>query len=158
MTDTAGIDNPSALSDYDFLELLAFHFKVGTEGFAYAAEEYGPEFETEALREQSRQPDWLRGLYRDHQPAIDQWMDRVGMERAIALHDAHIDEAGKRRQDACLFGILCTDGHVINLKSRETRDFRAADMKAEAGMPGRRVPAALLERTEPGGTWTETPA
>ncbi|GAA2107943.1 hypothetical protein [Streptomyces synnematoformans] len=157
MNDTAGIDNPSGLSDYDWLELLAFHWKIGSEGFTYAAEEYPPRFENPELQAQTGSLDRLRGLHGDHEAAIGRWLDHVGMQRAVDLHNAHLDEVRKREKDACLFGIRCTDGHVIHLETREARERWAASLKAGAGEPGRRTPAALLERSEPGGAWTETP-
>jgi hypothetical protein len=70
-----------------------------------------------------------------------------------------VDESRKRKQDACLWAIRCTDGYVIACESQERRDWTVGYMVREyqERPEGRRMPAALLHRTVPGGEWIESP-
>jgi hypothetical protein len=99
MTD---IQNPTAWSDYDFLEFEAFVSKVENEGFTYAAEEYTPEFESPELQAIADDLGALRRLYLEHEAKVDDWYTQVGGERACDLHNAHVDEARQRRRAARL--------------------------------------------------------
>jgi hypothetical protein len=96
----------------------------------------------------------LRTLYVENEDKVESWWLLVGSERACDLHNAHVDEERKRREDARLFGIRCTDGHVITYDTAEGRDSYSAYMLDNQG-EGRRAPAALLVRDVPGGEWTE---
>ncbi|MFV8127505.1 hypothetical protein [Streptomyces syringium] len=144
----------TGMSEYDFLELECFVSKVGREGFRYAAEEYAPRFESETLAEQASTFGGLRALYRQHRPAVDAWYEQVGGRAACDLHNAHVDEARQREEDACLWGIRCTDGYIIASPTKQLRDLTAAELQANPHS-GWRTPAALLRRDEPGGEWAD---
>ena len=152
MTD---IQNPTDWSDFDFLEFEAFVSKVENDGFTYAAEEYGPNFESAELQAIAADLGQLRTLYVENEDKVDDWWLAVGGERGCDLHNAHTDEERQRRENARLFGIRCTDGHVITKDSEESRDHTAAYLLKHKDRQGLRVPAALLRRDEPGGEWTE---
>lgn len=152
MTD---IQNPTTWSDFDFLEFEAFVSKVENEGFSYAAENYGPNFEAPELQAIASDLGQLRTLYIENEAKVDDWYAAVGGERACDLHNAHVDEERRRREDARLFGIRCTDGFVITSESEEGRDRTAAYLLAQADKQGLRRAAVLLRRDEPGGEWTE---
>lgn len=153
MTD---MQNPTGLSDYDFLEFECFVSKVENEGFQYAWENYSPRFETAELNERASTWQGMRALYREYEPAVTAWYKTVGARRACDLHNAHVDEERKRRNDACLWGVRCEDGYVIHEHSREDRDQLVAQMLEGQGN-GWRTPVALLSRAVPGGEWTEEP-
>ncbi|MEU0624916.1 hypothetical protein ABZ329_29165 [Streptomyces rubiginosohelvolus] len=150
----ADIQNPTPWSDYDFLEFECFVSKVGTEGFSYAAEHYGPKFENAELQKVTDNLGTLRAFYREHHSKIDAWYETVSGERACDLHNDHVDEARKRKEDARLFGIRCTDGYVITYASAAARDRDAQHLLDNRGK-GWREPAAMLRRLAPGGEWTE---
>lgn len=149
------IQNPTTWSDFDFLEFEAFVSKVENEGFTYAAENYGPNFESPELQAIADDLGALRTLYVENEAKVDAWWSTVGGERACDLHNAHVDEERQRREDARLFGIRCTDGFVITSDSEESRDRTAAVLLKRKGQQGLRVPAALLRRDTPGGEWTD---
>jgi hypothetical protein len=151
MANTTDIKNPTALSDYDWLEFVSFAWKVDREGYAYAVENYGPEFEDTTLPQGGRD---LKALYREHKEKVTQWWDTVGGDAACDLQNDHVDEARKRKEDARLWGIRCTDGFVITCDTQEYRDSQAADMR-DNHREGWRMPQALLSRTVPGGDWAE---
>jgi hypothetical protein len=146
----------AGMSRYDFLEFEAFASKVDREGYSYAVENYGPEFESEALRQTADDSKALRDLYRQHRPLVDAWQKEVGGRAACDLHNAHIRESRQREQDACLWGIRCTDGHVITCDTQERRETLVGYMVREyqENSKGRRMPEALLSRSVPGGEWT----
>lgn len=150
--------NPLAdLSDYDFLAFVAFVWKVKQEGsYSYAEENYGPKFEAAAMQVVADDSKQLKEFYRANLKAVSSWWDTVGGDAAVELHNDHVDESEQRDQDACLWGIRCTDGYVITCNTREDRDNHVARMNADRG-PGRREPAALLQRFQPGGEWNESP-
>lgn len=148
------IENPTTWSDYDFLEFESFVSKVNIEGFLYAADNYGPEFEAPELQAIAADLGQLRTLYVENEDKVDDWYTKVGGERACDLHNAHVDEERQRRDDACLFGIRCTDGYVITCDSREYRDSQTAYLLDNQGK-GWRVPDVLLCRDAPGGEWTD---
>lgn len=145
---------PTAFTEYDWLELIAFDSKVNSEGYSYAAENYAPRFETPEMQAVAADGCQLKFLYDSQRPSIDAWRDAE--PNAVDLVNAHIDEERRRRQDACLWGIRCTDGYVIACDTREYRDQLAASMHAEEARPGRRKPAALLQRFFAGAAWHET--
>lgn len=153
----ADVRNPLAdLTDYDWLEFVSFAWKVEREGYDYASEEYSPRFETPVMQAVADEPTQLKDFYRANVAAVDTWWDTVGGDTACDLQNAHVDEAWQRREDAMLWGIRCTDGHVITCDTHEYRDSLAGRMRAEAAQPGRREPAALLQRFAPGGDWNES--
>lgn len=149
MTD---IQNPTALSDFDWLEFVSFVWKVENEGYEYAAEHYGPDFEDTGLPVDG---DDLRDLYHRYFDAVETWAETVGGQEACDLHNAHVDETRRRKDDACLWGLRCTDGYVIHEQSEESANRTVAYLLANPGS-GWRTPGALLRRTEVGGEWTET--
>lgn len=158
MSDTPStIQNPTTWSDFDFLEFECFVSKVEHEGFLYAADNYGPEFEDPKLQAVTDSLDTLRAFYREHRSKVDAWYTQVGPERACDLHNDHVDEERKRREDARLFGIRCEDGYVITSDSEEDRASTVAYLLENKGR-GWRVPAVLLAREVPGGEWTEVRA
>lgn len=154
MTAQSSIQNPTAWSDFDFLEFEAFVSKVENEGFTYAAENYGPNFEAPELQAIAADLGTLRTLYVENEGKVDDWYALVGGERACNLHNDHVDEERRRREDARLFGIRCTDGYVITYDTAEGRDSYSAHLLENQGK-GWRVPAVLLRRDVPGGEWTE---
>jgi hypothetical protein len=154
MTDTTSIQNPTNWSDFDFLEFEAFVSKVENEGFTYAAEEYPPRFESPELQAMAADLSTLRTLYVENESKVDDWYAQIGGERACDLHNDHVDEARKRREDARLFGIRCTDGLVLTKDTEESRDSTATYLLENEGK-GWRVPQVLLRREVPGGEWTE---
>jgi hypothetical protein len=85
------------LSDYDFVELVAFASKVQSEGFGYAYEEYPPHFEAPELAPVADDYSLLRELYEAWEEALDEFWTRSDAE---AVYDAHIDEARRRRREA----------------------------------------------------------
>lgn len=154
MTDTTNIQNPTTWSDYDFLEFEGFVSKVENEGFTYAAENYGPNFESAELQAIAADLGSLRRLYLENEAKVDDWYSAVGSERACDLHNAHVDEARQRREDARLYGIRCTDGVVITYDTEANRDRNASYLLENRGN-GWRVPETLLRRDVPGGAWTD---
>lgn len=154
MTDTANIQNPTTWSDFDFLEFEAFVSKVENEGFTYAAENYGPNFESPELQAIAADLGTLRTLYVENEDKVETWWLQIGPERACDLHNAHVDEERQRREDARLFGIRCTDGYVLTYDTEANRDRNAAYLLENAGK-GWRVPQTLLHRDVPGGDWTD---
>ena len=154
MTSTANIQNPTDWSDFDFLEFEAFVSKVHIEGFTYAAENYGPNFEAPELQAIAADLGKLRTLYIENEAKVEDWYEAVGGERACDLHNDHVDEERQRREDARLFGIRCTDGFVLTEDTEESRDRCSAYLLENEGK-GWRVPATLLRRDVPGGEWVE---
>ncbi|MGW2725522.1 hypothetical protein [Streptomyces sp. NPDC001492] len=144
------------LSEYDFMELVAFQFKVEWErSFPYTWSNYPPRFEAPELAEYGTVRWKFSRLYSRYKPKVMAWREEVGGERAVELHNAHIDERNQRRKDACLFGVRCEDGYVITCDTQAYRDRLWGELHEEAGKPHRRVPAALLVREVPGGAWAE---
>lgn len=151
---TTDIQNPTAWSNFDFLEFEAFVSKVENEGFAYAAENYGPNFESPELQAVAADFGQLRALYLENEAKVDDWYTQVGGERACDLHNAHVDEERQRREDARLFGIRCTDGFVLTKDSEGDREQTVAYL-LENRSKGWRVPESLLRRSVPGGEWAD---
>ncbi|BFP50119.1 hypothetical protein KCMC57_64870 (plasmid) [Kitasatospora sp. CMC57] len=151
---TDDIQNPTAdLSDYDWLEFECFASKVDSEGFTYAYENYSPDFEATDMQELASDMGKFRAYFRANAGLVEQWYDAIGGERACDLHNAHVDETRQRANDACLWGVRCTDGYVVHEPSESERD---AFVAATLANPSYRQPAALLRRDVPGGEWVET--
>ncbi|MBB6172246.1 hypothetical protein HNR23_002306 [Nocardiopsis mwathae] len=75
------------LSDYDFMELVAFVRKAEDEGFDYAAEHYRPRFHSpELARWVGSSYDRLDALYASRSGVIETFWERPD---AIALYNAH---------------------------------------------------------------------
>jgi len=156
-TSTTSIHNPTELSDYDWLEFVALVWKVRHEGsYRYAVENWPPSFESADMQAVAGSPARMLAYYQENRAKVDAWWDTVGGERAVDLHNAHVDESRQREKDACLWGVRCTDGYVVHEPSEEERDAFVARLLADT-YPNRRVPAVLLRRDVPGGEWTESP-
>jgi len=156
-TDTTSIHNPIDLSDFDWLEFVALVWKVRHEGsYQYAVENWAPQFEAPAMQTIADDDAQLRAFYGQNKAKVDAWWDVVGGERAVDLHNDHIDEARQRQLDACLWGVRCTDGYIVHDPTEQARDEFVARLLADT-YPNRRVPAVLLHRDTPGGVWTESP-
>lgn len=84
------------LSEYDFVELVAFAHKVESEGFGYAFEEYPPRFEAPELAPVAADYSLLRQLFDEWQEALGEFWTRPD---AGAVYDAHNDEARRRRRE-----------------------------------------------------------
>jgi hypothetical protein len=153
------VRNPLApnVTDFDWLEFVAFVWKATQEGsYGYAVENYAPRFEAAAMQVIAADPKQFRMFYDAKKTDVDTWWDTVGGQTACDLHNAHVDEADKRLEDARLWGLRCTDGYTITCDTREDRDQLAGRMQAEGNRLGRRMPAALLQRFAAGGDWNET--
>jgi hypothetical protein len=81
------------LSEYDFLELVAFDAKVKWETFSYAYEEYPPRFEAPELRELATHYSRLKALWLANREAIDAFWEKPG---AMGIYDRHLDAADRR--------------------------------------------------------------
>ncbi|MGY0065164.1 hypothetical protein ACWY4P_53590 (plasmid) [Streptomyces sp. LZ34] len=155
---TSSISNPTALSDYDWLEFVSLVWKVRNEGsYSYTVENWPPAFESTDMQAIAASRARMLAYYQENRGKVDAWWDVVGGERAVDLHNAHVDEARKREQDACLWGIRCTDGYVITCETQEYRDSFVGYLVREyqEHPEGRRMPEALLHRDAPGGEWAE---
>jgi hypothetical protein len=84
---------PPKLSEYDFLELVAFDAKVKWETFSYAYEEYPPRFEAPELRELATHYSRLKALWLANREAIDAFWQQPG---AMGIYDRHLDAADRR--------------------------------------------------------------
>lgn len=156
-TDTASIHNPTDLSDYDWLEFVALVWKVRNEGsYRYAVENWPPAFESETMQAIADDRGKLSNFYAANKAKVDGWWGTVGGQRAVDLHNDHVDEARQRERDACLWGVRCTDGYIVHEPTEDERDAFVARLLADT-YPNRRVPAVLLHRDVPGGEWTESP-
>lgn len=148
------ISIPTAFTEYDWLELVAFDSKVSSEGYTYAFEEYAPRFEDPVMKSVAADSYQLKHLHDRQKAAIDAWWDSEG-DNAVDLLNDHVDESDRREKDARLWGIRCTDGHVITCDTKESRDRQVMYLNENRGK-GWREPAALLQRFAPGGDWNES--
>ncbi|MFF2630892.1 hypothetical protein ACFVUN_34655 [Kitasatospora griseola] len=147
MMTAVDIDNPTALSDFDFLEFEGFVCKVDSEGFRYAYEEYRPRFLAADLKAIAADRSSMRAFYRENAPLVERWWEAVGPDRSCDLHNAHVD-------DTRLWGVRCTDGHIYFESSRESRDNYVEILLTNPAHT--RKPAALLHRDVPAAEWSET--
>lgn len=90
------IQNPSALTDFDWLEFVSFVWKTENEGFDYAYENYSPRFEMSDLRKLAADMGKFSAFYDTCEPLVEPWAEAVGWERAGDLVNAHVDETRKR--------------------------------------------------------------
>lgn len=100
MPDMTNIQNPTTLSDYDWLEFEGFVCKVDGEGFTYAYENYSPDFEAPDMQEFAADMGKFRAYYQENAGLVEEWWDTVGGDLACDLHNAHVDESRKRQADA----------------------------------------------------------
>lgn len=134
---------PETLSAYDFQELIAFDAKTESEGWSYAAENYGPRFEFN-----NYQPlgwDDLRDLHNRERAAIADWWE-THADDGCDLHNAHIDESNRRDDDRYLWAFRHENGAISGVKTEEG----ARQMCLEQSWRG----TAVLHRAVEGGEWT----
>lgn len=81
------------LSDYDMAELVMFDAKVESEGFEYAHDQYGPEFESNDLDSWAGTYERLLDLWESREDAIKEWWQQPD---ARAKYDAHLEESRRR--------------------------------------------------------------
>ena len=133
-----------ALSEFDWMELIAFDSKANREGFTYTYEEYGPRFESAELRTLAEDMGAFRRFYRSQSAAIESWW-QAHREDGCDLHNAHCAEADRRRRDSYLWGARCENGNVLG------RDTEARARWLIENQSWRCT--QLLRRDEPGGEW-----
>lgn len=130
------------LSEYDFMELVAFDSKVENEGFSYAAEEYSPRFERDGLKH-CDDFNVLRDLLREYRDELDTFWKR---EDACDVHNAHQMRVRKRFEDMCLWGVKRRDGYVIPCATEETTRYYISQ-------PDHFHPVALMRRESAAAAW-----
>ncbi|MDX3065812.1 MULTISPECIES: hypothetical protein [Streptomyces] len=157
---------PDGFSHYDWMELLGFTWKVGSEGYEYAAENYPPSFEGEALKAiaEDDDPRPLKQLVRDHEQALESWQEQIGWEQVDKLWTAHMREEKERKERHLLWALHPGgdwDGGAYSaayeireqaLDGIKQQNELAAAYKHFVPFTGR-----MLHRSEPGGDWTEVP-
>jgi hypothetical protein len=147
------IENPTTMSDYDWLEFVGFVWKVENEGYAYAVENYAPKFETPQTG--------LRTLYRKHVADVDAWADKVGYQAVDQIWDAHLREEKERREAHLLWAVHPGGdwdyaAYSDAFESREAAEKWIAGRAELAERHGRKPWAGrLLHREMPGGEWAE---
>lgn len=159
MTDTTTI--PAGFTEYDWLELLGFAWKIDSEGYEYASENYAPTFEAPALQAvvNDDDPRPLRTMYREHSAALEAWQEAVGYQEVDRLWTAHLREE-KERRDAHLLWAVHPGGDWDHAAYTDAFDSREA---VDAWIEGRKglvvqhgwKPWAgrILHRDTPGGQW-----
>jgi len=157
---------PTGFTQYDWLELLGFAWKIENEGYEYASENYAPKFETDALKAiaEDDDPRPLKQLFRDHEQAMADWQESVGWEEAGRLWDAHLQEE-KERKEAHLPWGLHPGGdwnfasYSAAFETREQALKAIAEQNELAEKYEHFVPftGRLLHREVPRGEWTEVP-
>lgn len=157
---------PDQFSLYDWMELLGFSWKVQNEGYEYAAENYAPRFESDALRAIAADDDPrpLKKLFNDNQQALEEWQEAAGWEEAGRLMDAHQREEKERKEAHLPWGLHPGGGWDFGSYSKafETRDEALKAIAQQNEMAEKYehfVPFAgrLLHREVPGGEWAEVP-
>lgn len=148
----------TSFSDYDWMELVAFDSKVGSEGFTYAYENYPPAFESTALQQVADDMGAFRKFFLEHEVAVEAWW-REHDEDGADLHNAHTDERSRRDEEACLWGVRRPDGYVFGAATLESAQGSVDYMNrpgdpywADRGFTG---PARVMSREVPGGEWQE---
>ena len=159
---------PEGFSLYDWLEFLGFIWKIENEGYEYAAENYAPKFESQALNAivLDDDPRPLKNLYREHDQALRSWQDAVGWEEVDCLWTAHLREEKERREAHLLWAIHPGGdwNYYAYTDAFETREAAQSYIDrshrlAETNPNVRRCDWRILHRDQPGGDWTEaTPA
>lgn len=158
MTDT-GIE----FSDYDFMELIAFHSKVESEGFTYAYENYPPKFEAEPLQRTAQDMGSMRRLFSDAQDRIDRWW-ADHPDDGVDLHNEHIDDRRERDEADRLWAVHPGGDFARKyLWAFETRQEAEAVIErnlehARTCHPDKETPDwRLLHREVPAGEWDTVP-
>lgn len=156
---------PSEFTEYDWLELLGFAWKIDSEGYEYAAENYSPSFEAPDLQVIADDPDPrpLRALHEQHLTALTDWQEQVGYEEVGRLWDAHLREE-KERKEAHLLWAVHPGGdwnyaaYSDAFESREAADKwiegRAELVEKYGWKPWT---GHMLHRDQAGGEWTRVP-
>lgn len=153
-------DNATEFSDYDFMELVAFHSKVDSDGFSYAFENYPPQFEAEPLQRVAQDMGDLRRLFVDAEDRIERWW-ADHKDDGVDLHNTHIDDR-RERQEADRLWALHPGGDFARtyLWAFATRAEAEAVLEqnlehARTHHPDKPTPDwRLLNREVPGGPWT----
>jgi hypothetical protein len=157
---------PAGFSEYDWLELLGFAWKIENEGYGYASENYAPTFESPALKAiaDDADPRPLRALYEEHHPALESWQESVGWQQVSDLWDAHLREE-KHRREAHLLWAVHPGGdwnyapYSDAFASRELVDkWIAAHAVLVTKYGWKPWTGRILHRDVPGGEWSEVPA
>lgn len=154
---------PEGFSLYDWLELLGFTWKIESEGYEYAAENYAPSFESEALKKVANgsDPRPLKNLYRDHHQTLTDWQRAVGWEEVDRLWNAHLREEQERREAHLLWAVHPGGdwnyyAYSTAFESREDAETWIAGREAAVEKYGWQPwEGRLLHRSEPGGEWIE---
>jgi hypothetical protein len=148
----------TTFSDYDWMELVAFDSKVGSEGFTYAYENYPPAFESAELQQVADDMGAFRRFCLEHDDAVEAWW-REHDEDGADLHNAHIDERNRRDEEACLWGVRRPDGHVFGARSQFSAQTSVDYMNASTDTywtdQGFTEPVRVMSREVPGGEWQE---
>lgn len=157
---------PDGFSHYDWMELLGFTWKIASEGYEYAAENYPPSFEGKALKAiaEDDDPRPLKQLVRDHEQALESWQEQIGWEQVDQLWTAHMREEKERRERHLLWALHPGgdwDGGAYST-AYESREQALEGIKQQnelAATYAHFVPftGRMLHRSEPGGDWTEVP-
>ncbi len=149
---------PDRFTLYDWLELLGFTWKVESEGYEYASENYAPEFESPDLQRTVESETGLRVLYREHNAALEAWQEVTGWEEVDRLWTAHLREE-KERCDAHLLWAVHPGGdwgHAYSdaFASREAVDAWIEGRKGLVAKHGWKPwTGYILHRDTPGGKW-----
>lgn len=149
----------AVMSQYDWLEFAGFTWKVESEGYDYASEHYGPDFESDNLKAVADNETSLRALYRKHQPLVEAWQEAIGYEEVGRLWDAHLREE-KERGEAHLLWAVHPGGdwnyaaYTDAFDSREAVDAWIESRKGLMEKHGWKPWAGhILRRDTPGGEW-----
>ena len=153
----------AGMSRYDFLELLGFVWKVDSEGYEYAAENYAPEFEDPELQQQIEDEAALRNLYRKNLPVLEQWQDQTHHEEISRIWSAHLREEKERREASLLWAVHPGGdwNYAAYSDAFETREAAEQWIEGRKGLTEAHGWAPwqgrLLHRDKPGGEWVEVP-
>lgn len=159
----SNIQNPTSMSDYDWMEFVGFAWKVESEGYEYAAENYSPKFEDAALQELAHDETKLRALYRGHVNKVETWAEAVGWKQSGALYDAHLLEEKQRRENHLLWAVHPGGDwdyapYSDAFATREDVDkWLAGRERLVADHGWKPFTGRILHRDVPGGEWTEVP-
>lgn len=157
---------PNGFTLYDWMELVGFVWKIENEGYAYAAEEYPPAFESTALRAvaQDDDPRPLKKLFDDHEEAVEAWHEQTGWEEADRLWNEHQREEKARREAHLLWAThpggdwdYAAYGSAYETREAALQGIARQNEAAEKYPNYLAFTGRLLHRSEPGGEWTEVP-
>ncbi|MFF1916166.1 hypothetical protein ACFVYE_32185 [Streptomyces sp. NPDC058239] len=98
------IQNPTNMTDYDWLEFVGFVWKVENEGYSYASKNYAPKFETSDLAGSSKGRG-LKALYKAHVADVETWSETVGYKAVDRIWSAHLREEKERSEAHLLWAV-----------------------------------------------------